>query len=165
MRIICVDDEELILSLTVSMCKELKDADDVTGFSDSLKALEYMETNDADIAILDINMPDIDGLTLAAKIKETHPDTAILFLTGYSEYAVDAFAMHAEGYLMKPVSKERLESEIRHALSLQPDDSEAHIKVRTFGKFDIFVDNEPVYFSRAKSKELLAYLKKGTYNR
>ena len=116
MHVICVDDEELILSLTVSMCNELSGVDEAKGFTSAKETLEYMGENDADLAILDINMPDMNGLVLAAKLKELHPDLAIVFLTGYSEYAVDAFAMHADGYLMKPVSKERLESEIRIAL-------------------------------------------------
>ena len=158
MHVICVDDEELILSLTVSMCNELSGVDEAKGFTSAKETLEYMGENDADLAILDINMPDMNGLVLAAKLKELHPDLAIVFLTGYSEYAVDAFAMHADGYLMKPVSKERLEAEIGYVLSLQPDRGESHIKVRTFGNFDVFVDGEPVYFARAKAKEMLAYL-------
>ena len=104
-------------------------------------------------------MPDMDGITLAAKIKENSPHTSIIFLTGYSQYAVEAFAMHVSGYLLKPVSLEQLSREVDYALSgtiLQEESS--RIVVRTFGEFELMVNGRIVRFSRARAKELLAYL-------
>ena len=112
----------------------------------------------ADIAILDINMPQIDGITLAARIKQLHPQTAILFLTAYKEYAFDAYAVRPTGYLLKPVSQERLSAEIQYACGGKKSVSPAHIFVQTFGYFDVYVDDKPISFKLAKSKELLAYL-------
>lgn len=162
MTIVCVDDEPLVLELTVSMCRELPQEPTVVGFSKARDVLEWMEKNTADIVLLDINMPDMDGLTLAARIKKLSPFTAIIFLTGYSQYAVDAFTLHASGYLLKPVSRERLRAEIAHAMEMRrrwitPLDS-VHILVRTFGEFELYVDGKAVSFHRAKAKELLAYL-------
>ena len=136
--------------------------DDVIGFQRAEAALEWFVDNTADIALLDINLPDMNGIALAVRIKEKSPDTAIIFLTGYSEYAVDAFKIHASGYLMKPVTQAALAAEIDHALSLYehsvPVIHTAHIAVRTFGKVEIFVNNKPVKFARSRSKELLAFL-------
>lgn len=159
MKIICVDDEQLVLGLTVSLCRELPQITAVEGFTKAGDALSYLEEDTADIAILDINMPDMDGITLAAKIKEMHPDTAILFLTGYAQYAVDAFQIHASGYLLKPVSRERLAAEVAYALSgRRQQKPPVHIEAQTFGEFDLLVDGRPVAFPRARAKELLAYL-------
>ena len=159
MQIICVEDEALILGLTVSMCRELACAPTVEGFRRADEALDWVRTHTPDIALLDINMPDMDGLTLAARLKELRPDVAVIFLTGYSEYAVDAFGLHASGYLLKPVSAERLAAEIDYAMrGRQPEPKSRHIFVRTFGEFDVFVDESPIVFSRARAKELLAYL-------
>ena len=158
MRAICVDDTALIVEHTVSQCKDIKPIDDVHGFTRGADALEFIRSAPADIALLDIDMPDMDGLVLAAKIKEINPDCAIIFLTAYSEYAVDAFTMHASGYLMKPVSKQRLEQEIEYALMGRRSLPTSHITVRTFGNFEILVDGETVSFGRSKAKELLAYL-------
>jgi len=160
MRIICVDDEELVLQLNIRLCMSLEGAPEVFGFSRAHDALSWLNSNSADVALLDINMPDMNGLVLAAHIKELSPDTAVIFATGFAEFAVDAFAMHAEGYLLKPISKERLAAEIAH---VQPGrnsvrKSVSHIAVRSFGNFDLFVDGIPVSFPRAKAKELLAYL-------
>ena len=161
MNILCVDDERLVLELTVSLCRQLPQAPEVTGVTCAAAALDWLGENAADIAILDINMPDLDGLTLAARIKELCPDTAIIFLTGYEQYAVDAFRLHASGYILKPVSAERLGAEIDYASFVRhqqrPYES-AHVFARTFGEFDLYVDGKVVSFPRAKAKELVAYL-------
>lgn len=157
MRIVCVDDEILIVNLTVRLCKELPDVDDVQGFNFAEEALEYIKNNPTDVALLDIDMPKITGLELAAKIKEASPDTAIIFLTGYSEFAVDAFKLHASGYLLKPISKENLTEEIGYVLRDKKLTS-SHVYVHTFGDFGLFVDGKAVSFSRNKAKEILAYL-------
>lgn len=98
MRIICVDDEALVLQLTASLCRKLPQVDEVEAFDSAQAALDWIKENDADIALLDIDMPNMDGITLAARIKEEKPDTAVIFLTGYSQYALDAFSVHASGY-------------------------------------------------------------------
>lgn len=158
MRVICVDDAELIVEHTVSQCRELKMIDNVQGFTAAGDALDYLKDDPVDLALLDIDMPDMSGLVLAAKIKEIKPDCAIIFLTAYSEYALDAFKLHASGYLMKPVSLERLTEEIEYAVVGRKARPTSHVTVRTFGNFDILVDGESVSFSRSKAKELLAYL-------
>ncbi|MBO4901017.1 MAG: response regulator [Lachnospiraceae bacterium] len=158
MKIICVDDEELILNLTVSMCRELPGIDEVTGYDSAAEALKAVKKDPPDLAILDIDMPEINGIKLAARIKEMHPDTSIIFLTGYSQYAVEAFEMHVSGYLLKPVNKERLAEEVKYALAEKKPAADKHIVVKTFGEFDVFVDSKVVSFGRSKAKELLAYL-------
>ena len=161
-KIVCVDDESIILRQTIEQCRQLPQVDEVVGFQRAEGALEWFGENTADIALLDINLPDMNGITLAVHIKEKSPDTAIIFVTGYSEYAVDAFKIHAAGYLMKPVTSETLAAEIDHAVSLYghtaPVTHSAHVSAVTFGKFEIFVDNKPVKFARSRSKELLAFL-------
>lgn len=155
---ICVDDEPLVLQLTVSLVRELPHFDQVEGFGGSLEALDWLENNQPDIAFLDIDMPVMNGIKLAQKITEQYPDTAIIFLTGYAQYAVDAFAIHASGYLLKPINKEKLSEEVEYALAGRNSQRSSRITVQTFGNFDIFVDGKAVNFNRSKSKELLAYL-------
>ena len=158
MKVICVDDEELVLNLVVYLCNRLPQISDTVGFSSPFEALEYLKDNRADLAFLDIDMPEMNGIELAVKIKEINPDTAIVFLTGYSEYAVEAFKIRANGYLLKPIEKEKLEEEVNHVLCLKDNITYPHIYAKTFGVFDFFVDGNPVRFARSKSKELLAYL-------
>ena len=164
MKAICVDDERLLMEETVAMCLELPEIDEAKGFVWAAEALEWVEHNPVDLALLDIDMPDMNGLTLAMKIKERRPDTAIIFLTGYAQYAVEAFALRASGYLLKPITKERLSEDVAYALSGRPTKPSGHVTVQTFGNFDICVDGRPLTFKMGKCKELLAYLvdKQGT---
>lgn len=158
MKIICVDNEELILELVKDACLRLPQHPEVFAFTEAAGALDFLTDNEVDIALLDIRMPEMDGLTLAQKVKDASPDTAVIFLTGYSDYAVDAFAMHVSGYLMKPIDEERLRAEVDYALSGRKPLHIHRIVARTFGEFDLLVDGVTVSFERAKSKELLAYL-------
>ena len=158
MKAICVDDEPLVLNLAVSLCRELPELREVQGFTRASDALEYLSANSADLALLDIDMPDMDGLLLAAKLKELQPDLAIIFLTGYAQYAVDAFQLHASGYLLKPINRERLAAEVSYAASQHRSRTPPRILARTFGSFELLLDGTPVSFGRSKAKELLAYL-------
>ncbi|MBQ9661628.1 MAG: response regulator [Oscillospiraceae bacterium] len=162
MTIICVDDEPLVLDSTVRLCRGLPQKPEVTGFEDAEAALAWLKTNTADIALLDICLRGMDGIMLAARIKELHPDLSVIFLPGYSQYAVDAFAVRASGYLLKPVSAERLAEEIDYVADIRDrmglKKAGPHILVRTFGEFDLYVDGQLVFFSRSKAKELLAFL-------
>ena len=97
---IAVDDEPLMLG---ALTKAIKASDDITSVSDFTsceKALEHIKNNPADIAFLDINMRGMGGLALAEKIILSCPDCKIVFCTGYEEYAIPAFKLHASGYLM-----------------------------------------------------------------
>ena len=158
MTIICVDDEALIVEDTVTMCLKLPQVEEAKGFTKPNEALQWLETHQADIALLDIDMAVMNGIILAAEIKRKNPDMAIIFLTGYSQYAVEAFALRASGYLLKPVSQEKLAADVAYALSIKPNKLTDHVVIRTFGKFDVFVDEKLVAFKSARGKELLAYL-------
>jgi len=158
MRVICVDDERILMEGTVAMCRQLPEIREVEGFVSASEALAWLEDHAADLALLDIDMPEMNGLELAARIKELSPDTAIIFVTGYSEFAKDAFAVRASGYLMKPLTKEALAKDVSYVRTLRPAKPEGHICVKTFGTFDVFRDGQPIKFKIAKCKEMLAYL-------
>ncbi len=162
MKAICVDDEPLAVEYTVGQCALLPEIDEVQGFTDARSALDWLRGHPADIALLDINMPEIDGITLAARIKESWPQTIILFLTAYRQYAFDAYSVHPAGYLLKPVSLEKLAAEVSYAYGTANASASApappHIRIKTFGHFDVYVDGRPISFKLAKAKEILAYL-------
>ena len=156
MSVICVDDEKLLADHVTELCRALPLVDEALSFSRPAQALEWLENHPADLALLDIDMPGMDGMEFAARIKEEHPKTAIIFLTGYSRYAVDAFRLRVSGYLLKPVDPGQLAEEVEYAFAGQKQ--HAHIEARTFGNFELLVDGRPVPFKQAKCKELLAYL-------
>ena len=158
MRVLCVDDALPIMEDTVAMCRQLPQTQEVTGFTRPREALEWLKTHPIDLALLDIDMPVINGLMLAEQLKRRNPDAAIIFLTAFPQYAVQAFKLRATGYLLKPVSFEELKEEVDYARSRGREHPSGHIVVQTFGNFEIFVDGETLVFHRSKAKELLAYL-------
>lgn len=156
MRFLAADDEPLMLNGLVSVLHELRPEADILSFTRPDEALEAAKKQSVDAAFLDIRMGGMTGLQLAARLKKIKPDIHIIFVTGYSEYAVEAFALHATGYLCKPVEKEDVERELTFLYG-EPN-KQTRIKVQTFGGFELFVDGQPVKFERTKAKELLAYL-------
>ncbi len=158
MKIICVDDEHLALQDVLVQCRSIPEVEQADGFSSGEQALEWLAGHQADIALLDIDMPGMDGIELAIRIREMKPETAVIFLTAYSQYAVQAFSIHASGYLMKPVDREKLAAEFAHVRLSGNRTEKARIEARTFGGFDLFVCGQQVTFRKAKCKELLAFL-------
>ncbi len=158
MKAICIDDEPLAVEYTVHQCESLPEIDEIRGFTRAQDALNWLSEHVVNLVLLDINMPEIDGITLAARIKKLHPQTAILFLTAYKEYAFDAYAVHPTGYLLKPVSLEKLAAEVRYLCEGKRSETSEQIRIKTFGSFDVFVKDRIMHFKLAKSKEILAYL-------
>ena len=162
MRVICVDDEEQTLRSTVSLCGEAPQVTEVTGFTEAREALAWLGEHPADLAILDVGMPGTDGITLARAIRGLGGETAILILAADERHAVEAWEVHATGYVLKPLTAERLADELNYAaVWMRERTGKApvpHISVQSFGNFDLLVDGKRVYFSRARAKELLAFL-------
>ena len=158
MKVISVDDDPQAVERTLGVLGELPGVDEAKGFEDPGEALDWLDGHPVDVAVLDINMPGLDGISLAAEIRKKQPAAAILFLTSYKKYAYDAYSVHPDGYLLKPVTREKLAAEIRYISGTAPEEGPGRIRIRTFGNFDVFVDDRPVSFKLAKAKEILAYL-------
>ncbi len=159
MRIIAVDDEALQLETIVEYVQALYPHGEIHSFTRVSDALKYMETATADVAILDIDMPgSINGIGLGEMLRQKNPGIKLLYCTGYSHYAVDAYKIHANGYLQKPVVKEALRQELQYILQMPVFGDTGKPYIHTFGNFDVFAGSRPVVFRRSKSKEILAYL-------
>lgn len=160
MRILAVDDELIALKNMELKLKECAPRAEYVPFQSAEEALEWLKQNEANVALLDIHMADMDGIELAKHVRELCPTCAIIFVTGYSEYAIEAFAMKVNGYLLKPVDVDSLRKELDYIYrdnQLTTHESD-RLKIQCFGNFEAFYDGRPLSFSRSKSKELLAYL-------
>ena len=153
---IAVDDEALMLGALVAALEASPDITDVAKFSDCEAALDFVRNNPLDVAFLDINMRGMGGLSLAEKIIAVHPRCKIVFCTGYEEYAIPAFKLHASGYLMKPISAEDVQGEIDNIKGISQQDK--LLTVKCFGNFEVYEKNEALTFKRLKTKELFAFL-------
>lgn len=158
-RAIIVDDERPSVD---KMARLLGDSGvvDIKGkFLNPLDALEYVKKVKIDTAFLDIEMPGMDGFQLSNRILALQQWTAVVFVTAYNEYAVEAFRINALDYLMKPVDKKRLVetlNRIRQEKNISLNRS--GMQVRCFGKFKVIAGSAEVKFRTSKAEELLAYL-------
>lgn len=156
-----MDDEPKMLRLLHKAIAEAEPEAEIMDFSveDDLFCTMEKTGRKPDAVFLDIEMPGRTGLEIAVKIKEAAPEAGIVFVTGYSQYAVEAFRMHANGYIMKPADAESIKEELQHLSTERsaatPSDK---LQIKCFGWFDVFWHGEPLIFKRKSEKELLAYL-------
>ena len=159
MKVLLVDDEELqLLRLETEAKKVFSEDTEMLLFKSPLEALKNCKDQIIDIAFLDIEMPGMNGIGLAKELKKLNPKTNIIFVTAYDNYALEAYKIHASGYLSKPVSASKIQREVdelRHPIELT---REKKIQIKCFGNFEVFYNGEPLRFSYKKSKELFAYL-------
>lgn len=159
MRVICADNEKFALDILERAVREAAPDAEIRSCLKVSEVLHAVREENfyPEVAFLDIEMPGMTGLELAAELKKTLPDINIVFVTGYSEYALEAMRLRPSGYVMKPVTKEKILDELehlRHPLQRQ----RKSVRIQCFGNFEVFLNDRPLTFSRSKAKELLAYL-------
>ena len=159
MKALCLDDEQSLLVMLVNAVKKSPDIDCVEGFRFSDEAIKWAKDNKPDVAFLDMQLRGCTGIDVAKQLMQFDPDISIVFCTGYKEYAIDAFEIHASAYILKPITYEAVQKEIDFAKSkMKAHKSDFLMRAQCFGNFDVFVDDKPLKFKRKKSKEVLAYL-------
>jgi len=159
MKILLVDDEPFALRELEKCVRKLRPNAELFPFGYSDEALAFAnDGNTIDVAVLDINMPNISGIELAKELKKANPLVNVIFCTAYEKYAMDAIRLHASGYVNKPYKTEDIARELDDLLH-PVESAKSKVFVRTFGDFDVFVDGRVVAnFGRSKAKELFAYL-------
>lgn len=155
MKIMIVDDEKLALKYFEIETAGIEDVEIAGAFCNPEEALEYAGKHELEAALLDVEMPGISGLILAEELRKINPQLVIVFVTGHEKYAIDTFRIKADYYLVKPYNREDL-FDVLDRIRLLVRRQKKKICIRTFGRFDLFVEEKAVWFANTKSKELLA---------
>ncbi|WP_274520159.1 response regulator [Lysinibacillus parviboronicapiens] len=161
-----MDDEPLAL---INMEKKLQEFDMieiVKSFSTLNDLLTEGPTLDIQVAFLDVEMPGMNGLEIAQLLKQWHNNIYIVFVTAYRDYAVQAFEIQSLDYLLKPISKSRLETTINRIQELFQYEKklpplqhiEPSLKIQCFGGFNVSFNDKIVHWRTVKTKELFAFL-------
>lgn len=160
MKILALDDERTALNILARAIREAAPDAELKAFQTVSAVLDEFRGGYApDVAFLDIEMPGMTGLELARLIKAHVPRVNIVFVTGYSQYALEALAMRPSGYVMKPVDRAQIQEEMDNLRNPPARTTPLkRVRVQCFGNFEIFVDGKAVAFPRVKSKETLAFL-------
>ncbi len=157
---IVVDDEPLARQLIVSYIQQAPGMQCIGEFKSAVEAFAALHTNPVDVIFVDIEMPGINGLNFIRSLKKT---PAVVFITAYTQYAVDAFEIDAIDYLVKPVTMERFLKTIRKIMPAQ--DQQTPVQQRQdissiFLKVDkrlVRVDLESIIYVEALGDYLKVY--------
>jgi len=123
---VVAEDEQLFRDALLELLgQEWPELDVVAACDDGGAALEAIGERKPDIAFLDIRMPGLTGLEVAAATAEVSPATQIVFVTAYDQYAIQAFERGAIDYLLKPIARDRLVATIER-LKVRAGQGEAH---------------------------------------
>ncbi|WP_324825269.1 response regulator [Sinanaerobacter sp. ZZT-01] len=168
MKYLVLDDEIIAAEYLAALICEVDEKAEVVTANNPIQSLKLAKQQPFHVCFIDIQMPGLNGIEFASKLKKLYPKTNFIFVTGYSDYMGEAFGLDASDYIMKPANVKQ----IRHALenlryvSQQnlEQKGKQRIQITCFGNFEILIDGKPVKFKFDKTKELLAYLvhRKGT---
>ena len=156
MKTIIVDDEEWARKQLETELKKETDIELCGCFANSEEALHYVQNNQVEFALLDVRMPGMDGLEFGCLLRKMYPHSIIVYVSSYPEYFSDAYRnVRADYYILKPYRREDVE-DVLHRARLLSKRQKKKVQFRTFGRFDLFIDEQVVRFKNAKAKELLA---------
>ena len=164
-KAILIDDERPALRGLEALLKIYTDIEISGLYLDPHEGIKKIRETAPDIVFLDINMPQLSGIDAASSIYEASPDTDVVFVTAYDEFAVKAFELSALDYLLKPVDTTRLEVTInrlrkKHAArGMKPVETpDKKLTIRCLGCFEIgFEGYAPIKWRAEKTKELFAF--------
>lgn len=173
MDIVVCDDEPLARERLVRMVTHLGH-EVVAQASNGYQAIELVEQFQPDVILLDIRMPELNGLECAAQLSLLETPPAIVFCTAFDQYAIDAFKTHAVSYLLKPVALDDLTQALEKAKKLNQaqlqalpnrpkvptDNIRQHIVARTHRGVEL-IAIEDVYYFLADQKYVMVRHKNG----
>ncbi|MEY4168670.1 MAG: LytR/AlgR family response regulator transcription factor [Blastocatellia bacterium] len=152
LRVLIADDERPARSFLAALLRTFPEVDLVAEAGSGAEAVELICRHRPDLALLDLQMPELDGLAVAALIERDYRPL-IAFVTAYDEYAVKAFELNAIDYLLKPVERERLAATLLRAESRLERESERDPRDREVDRLAAAVDQidgsrRPAYLTR-----------------
>lgn len=158
-----VDDEWPALEQMQGLLRQCKGVGNILVYDNPREAFQAAAEQKPDILFLDIQMPELSGLTFAEELLPFSPDTDIVFVTAYRNYAVEAFELSAADYLLKPVEPSRLLKTWNKITSRKmPPGAGAgqgtSAAVHALGGYELTGPHGPVKWSTHKAEELFAYL-------
>ena len=115
LKVIVVDDEQLARDELCYQLDQLADVEVVAQAGNGIEALSASERHNPDLVFLDIQMPGLSGFEVARRLLEQEQSPALVFVTAFDQYAIEAFEVNAVDYLLKPVEAARLEQALARA--------------------------------------------------
>lgn len=136
LRTLIVDDEPLAIERMMTLCAAIPGLSLIGTASDGADALRMVEALSPDLLLLDIGMPELDGMAVARAVETSSgPRPAIIFVTAFDSFAIEAFDLAAADYLLKPVSADRLARAIGRVRERHPSEAPAPAQSKHVDEF------------------------------
>ena len=165
LKAILVDNEEPAIDIIKILLEKTGQVNVIESFLTAADALSMFQFIKPDVAFLDIEMPEINGLELAEMILEINSDVEIIFVTAYDQYALEAFRVNALDYLLKPLLLDDVEQTVARLIkrkggSSTTPNSVLKGHVYCFGKLSVYgpASEHPVKWRTSKAEELFAFM-------
>lgn len=107
-KTVVIDNSEELLDKLTCILKEMKEIELMGSFSDAVAAMQYIKENPVDLVFSDVVMPDISGITLAAKLYELTNPPEVVLLSGIPGFSLEAWKIRAYGFIIKPYKKNQI---------------------------------------------------------
>ena len=156
MRIAVCDDEEKFRVQAKEMIEKLTNSIDIVvdAYEDGRKLIERFESNPYDVLFLDIEMPLMDGITLAKKVRAMSENVYIVFLTGHVEYALEGYEVNALRYLTKPVQEDKLREVLRFVMD--KNTSKRQLLIKEEGE-EILLNVSDIVYAEAQNQYVMIF--------
>jgi len=113
-NVIMVDDRKIFLTAAIPILEEILPNAIISGFTRPSEAIEFAKSNQIALAFLDIEFGKTNGLDLCKILLEINPRTNVIYLTNYIEYSFDAWSTGASGFLLKPITAEKIQEILKN---------------------------------------------------
>jgi two-component system response regulator LytT len=162
MRIAVCDDEEKFRVQARDLIDKIAGSMDVVvdAYSDGRKLLEAFDKRPYDLLFLDIEMPMMDGITLAKKLRERSDNIYIVFLTGHVEYALEGYEVNALRYLTKPVQEDKLREVLRFVMDKSV--SKRQLIIKEDGE-ELLINVTDIIYMEAQNQYVMIYTMDGEH--
>ena len=158
MNILVVDDNSTELDEQIKLIEAVADGAKICGCDGGISALAKAREMRVDVAFLDTDMPELNGIDLGQYLKELNPYVNLVFMSELEKYAFDAFKLHASGYISKPLTKKKAGGELSDLRYSEALKKQKRVYAQTFGNFELFIDGKPAVFKYNRTKEIIALL-------
>jgi len=159
---VIVDDEIPVLNLLKMFLQKTGQVKVLDTFIEPTQALDNISNIRPDVVFLDIEMPEMNGLELASRLIEQDDELMVVFVTGYNQYALEAFKVNALDYILKPVNPNTIQKCISRLIKLKGSSNEkkyeeSEKRIDCFGELEVYGNNGLVKWATRKVEEMLAY--------
>ncbi|MFC4598801.1 response regulator [Cohnella hongkongensis] len=166
MKVLLIDDEQAMLTALSQLLSRIEGVEIVGMVRSRAEAVAFVAKHIVDLAFIDIKIAEDSGLTLALELRKMNAELDIVFVTSHKEFALDAFHAYPLDYIVKPISKKRLEETVARAARGRAEkrgsgheDGSKRLSVASLGALQISnAQGESLKWMSRKSQELFAYL-------